>query len=114
MVFGMSSSCRYVIFHSISIITILTQNQGPTPKNDFCRIFSRSKILSPLALVLDRVLDEKNDKISELIEGRIVNIFYLFSQAENYVKEVVADRVVLKRKFLKISKHIWTKIFQAS
>jgi hypothetical protein len=56
--------------------------------------------LSPLALVLDRVLDEKKDKLSELIEGRIVNIFYLFSQAENYVKEVVADRVVLKRKFV--------------
>lgn len=71
--------------------------QGPTPKNDFCRIFSRSKILDPLAAVLHKVLDEddKND-LSELIEGRIVNIFYLFSQAENYVKEVVADRQVLK------------------
>jgi hypothetical protein len=53
--------------------------------------------LSPLALVLDRVLDEE-DQVSELVAGRIVNIFYLFSQAENYVKEVVADRVVLKRK----------------
>lgn len=53
--------------------------------------------MSPLALVLDRVLDE-DDKVSELVAGRIVNIFYLFSQAENYVKEMVADRVVLKRK----------------
>ncbi|KAM0588996.1 hypothetical protein ACHAQF_002262 [Verticillium nonalfalfae] len=71
--------------------------QGPTPKNDFCRIFSRSKILYPLALVLHRVLDEEGeDELSELVEGRIVNIFYLFSQAENYVKEVVADRQVLK------------------
>lgn len=72
-------------------------HQGPTPKNDFCRIFSRSKILDPLATVLHKVLDEedKND-LSELIEGRIVNIFYLFSQAENYVKEVVAERQVLK------------------
>lgn len=51
-----------------------------------------------MALVLDRVLDEE-DKVSELVAGRIVNIFYLFSQAENYVKEVVADRVVLKRKY---------------
>ena len=42
------------------------------------------------------MLDE-DDEVSELVEGRIVNIFYLFSQAENYVKEVVADRVVLKR-----------------
>jgi hypothetical protein len=71
--------------------------QGPTPKNDFCRIFSRSKILDPLAAVLHKVLDEDDkDELSELIEGRIVNIFYLFSQAENYVKEVVADRQVLK------------------
>lgn len=69
--------------------------QGPTPKNDFCRIFSRSKILYPLSLVLNRVLDEEGE-IPELIEGRIVNIFYLFSQAENYVKEVVADRMTLK------------------
>lgn len=72
--------------------------QGPTPKNDFCRIFSRSKILDPLALILHKVLDEDDDQgeLCELIEGRIVNIFYLFSQAENYVKEVVADRQVLK------------------
>lgn len=39
---------------------------------------------------------DEEDELSELIEGRIVNIFYLFSQAENYVKEVVADHVVLK------------------
>ncbi|KAJ2895400.1 hypothetical protein MKZ38_006608 [Zalerion maritima] len=71
--------------------------QGPTPKNDFCRIFSRSKILDPLALVLHSVLDEdEKDSLTEAIEGRIVNIFYLFSQAENYVKESVADRQVLK------------------
>jgi len=83
---------------SLSRYSILTRSdQGPTPKNDFCRIFSRSKILDPLAAVLHKVLDEEEDReLSELVEGRIVNIFYLFSQAENYVKEVVADRQVLK------------------
>ena len=91
------TSGKRPIIHSIWILVANTK-QGPTPKNDFCRIFSRSKILSPLALVLDRVLDEE-DELAELIEGRIVNIFYLFSQAENYVKEVVAERVVLKRMF---------------
>ncbi|KAL2266281.1 hypothetical protein VTJ83DRAFT_5633 [Remersonia thermophila] len=70
--------------------------QGPTPKNDFCRIFSRSKILDPLAAILHKVLDEERDELSELVEGRIVNIFYLFSQAEPYVKEAVAERQVLK------------------
>jgi len=68
--------------------------------------------LSPLALVLERVLDEKKDKLSELIEGRIVNIFYLFSQAENYVKEVVADRVVLKRKLLPVLLMMLANTFQ--
>lgn len=86
------------VFVFLPVVITSDHDQGPTPKNDFCRIFSRSKILSPLALVLDRVLDE-DDEVSELVAGRIVNIFYLFSQAENYVKEVVADRVVLKRKF---------------
>ncbi|KAM3072905.1 Protein kinase of the Mitotic Exit Network [Clarireedia jacksonii] len=87
---------RDLVLIGVNGIWNVFELQGPTPKNDFCRIFSRSRILSPLALVLDRVLDEE-DELSELIEGRIVNIFYLFSQAENYVKEVVADHVVLKR-----------------
>ncbi|KAL3424481.1 hypothetical protein PVAG01_03762 [Phlyctema vagabunda] len=87
---------RDLVLIGVNGIWNVFELQGPTPKNDFCRIFSRSMILSPLALVLDRVLDE-DDELSELVEGRIVNIFYLFSQAENYVKEVVADRVVLKR-----------------
>ncbi len=50
--------------------------------------------------MLHKVLHEKKDELSELIEGRIVNIFYLFSQAENYVKEVVADWQVLKSTFV--------------
>ncbi|KAI2630048.1 hypothetical protein GGS21DRAFT_525246 [Xylaria nigripes] len=90
-------SARDLVLIGVNGIWNVFELQGPTPKNDFCRIFSRSKILDPLALVLHRVLDEDVEtEIAELIEGRIVNIFYLFSQAENYVKEVVADRQVLK------------------
>ncbi|KAI5778231.1 hypothetical protein EDC01DRAFT_622910 [Geopyxis carbonaria] len=70
--------------------------QGPTPKNDFCRIFSRSSVLQPLSLVLSHVLDEEGE-LSDLCVERVVNIFFLFSQAENHVKEMVADRIVLKR-----------------
>jgi hypothetical protein len=70
--------------------------QGPTPKNDFCRIFSRSAVLQPLSLVLSHVLDEQGE-LGGLAVERVVNIFYLFSQAENHVKEMVADRIVLKR-----------------
>lgn len=68
---------------------------GPTPKNDFCRILARSTVLYPLSLVLNKLLDEKGE-IARIIEGRIVNIFLFFSQAENFVKEHVADRMVIK------------------
>ncbi|KAM7223293.1 hypothetical protein V8F06_001170 [Rhypophila decipiens] len=87
---------RDLVLIGVNGIWNVFELQGPTPKNDFCRIFSRSKILDPLAAILHKVLDEEEGPLSELVEGRIVNIFYLFSQAENYVKEVVADRQVLK------------------
>ncbi|KAK3377813.1 hypothetical protein B0H63DRAFT_226316 [Podospora didyma] len=90
-------SSQNLVLIGVNGIWNVFELQGPTPKNDFCRIFSRSKILDPLAAVLHKVLDEEDkNELSELVEGRIVNIFYLFSQAENYVKEVVADRQVLK------------------
>lgn len=69
---------------------------GPTPKNDFCRIFSRSSVLYPLSLVLNRMVEEDGE-VARLIVGRIVHIFLIFSQAESHVKDLVADRMILKR-----------------
>ncbi|CAK4010492.1 Cytokinesis sepH [Lecanosticta acicola] len=87
---------RELVLVGVNGIWSVFELQGPTPKNDFCRIFSRSAVLYPLSLVLNRVLDEEGN-LAQIIEGRIVNIFLLFSQAENHVKEIVADRMVLKR-----------------
>jgi hypothetical protein len=87
---------RDLVLIGVNGVCSVFELQGPTPKNDFCRILSRSSILYPLSLVLNRLLDEKNSLAEEII-GRIVNIFLPFSQAENYVKETVADRMVLKR-----------------
>ncbi|KAF2127374.1 hypothetical protein P153DRAFT_295725 [Dothidotthia symphoricarpi CBS 119687] len=72
------------------------QLQGPTPKNDFCRIFSRSSVLYPLSLVLNRMVEEDGE-VARLIVERIVHIFLIFSQAESHVKDLVADRMILKR-----------------
>lgn len=87
---------RDLVLIGVNGVWSVFELQGPTPKNDFCRIFSRSSVLYPLSLVLNRVLEERGE-LAELVEGRIVNIFFLFSQAENHVKESVADRMVLKR-----------------
>jgi hypothetical protein len=58
---------------------------------------SRNSVLDPLSLVLSRALDEDGE-LTEVIEGRIANIFFIFSQAENHVKEMVSERTVLHSK----------------
>jgi hypothetical protein len=88
---------RDLVLIGVNGVWSVFELQGPTPKNDFCRILSRSSVLYPLSLVLNRVVDE-SDELSGLIEGRIVNIFLIFSQAESHVKDLVADRMILKRK----------------
>lgn len=88
---------RDLVLIGVNGIWSVFELQGPTPKNDFCRILSRNCVLDPLSLVLSRVLDEEGE-LAELCEGRIANIFFLFSQAENHVKETIADRTVLHRK----------------
>lgn len=70
--------------------------QGSTPKNDFCRILSRHMVLRPLAFVLSQICKEKRDRYESYCE-KIGNLFFLFSQAENQVKESIADRITLKR-----------------
>ncbi|KKA17829.1 Non-specific serine/threonine protein kinase [Rasamsonia emersonii CBS 393.64] len=87
---------RDLVLIGVNGIWSVFELQGSTPKNDFCRILSRNSVLDPLSLVLSRVLDE-DEELSRIIEGRIANIFYIFSQAENHVKEMVAERTVLHR-----------------
>ncbi|KAI9737760.1 MAG: hypothetical protein M1834_009128 [Cirrosporium novae-zelandiae] len=88
---------RDLVLIGVDGVCSVFELQGPTPKNDFCRILSRNSLLDPLSLVLNRVLDDEEDEQAAMYEGRIANIFLLFSQAENYVKELVADRTVLHR-----------------
>ncbi|CAK1362730.1 Cytokinesis protein sepH [Cercospora beticola] len=92
-----SEAGRELVLVGVNGIWSVFELQGPTPKNDFCRILSRSAVLYPLSLVLNRVLDEDDRELAEIVESRVVNIFLLFSQAENHVKELIADRMVLKR-----------------
>lgn len=90
-------SSRELVLTGVNGIWSVFELQGPTPKNDFCRLFSKAKVLDPLAELLHRVLDtDEEDDDSDFVEGRIVDLFYLFSQADKEVKELVADRAVLK------------------
>lgn len=93
---------RELVLIGVNGIWSVFELQGSTPRNDFCRILSRNSVLDPLSLVLTRVLNEPADsgeqrELAELCEARIASIFFIFSQAENYVKEKVAERSVLHR-----------------
>lgn len=97
---------RDLVLIGVNGVWSVFELQGPTPKNDFCRILSRNSVLDPLSLVLSRVLDEEGE-LAELCEGRIANIFFIFSQAENHVKEIIADRTVLHRERVSSKKLIY-------
>lgn len=93
---------RELVLIGVNGIWSVFELQGSTPKNDFCRILSRNSVLEPLSLVLNRVLSDQGEygeqkELAELCEARIASIFFIFSQAENYVKELVAERTVLHR-----------------
>lgn len=93
---------RELVLIGVNGIWSVFELQGSTRRNDFCRILSRSSVLEPLSQVLARVLNESADsgeqrELAALCEGRIASIFFIFSQAENYVKEKVAERSVLNR-----------------
>ncbi|KIW46831.1 uncharacterized protein PV06_02463 [Exophiala oligosperma] len=93
---------RELVLIGVNGIWSVFELQGSTPRNDFCRILSRNSVLEPLSLVLNRVLMEPSEsgdqkELADLCEGRIASIFFVFSQAENYVKELVAERTVLHR-----------------
>lgn len=95
---------RDLVLIGVNGIWRVFELQGPTPRNDFCRLFSKAKVLDPLAEILHRVLDpDDKDEVSEFIEGRIVNLFLLFSQADSEVKELIADRAVVKSKLFAAS-----------
>lgn len=93
---------RELVLIGVNGIWSVFELQGSTPRNDFCRILSRNSVLEPLSLILNRVLYEPADsgehhELAHLCEARIASIFFIFSQAENYVKELVAERTVLHR-----------------
>lgn len=96
-------SSRDLVLIGVNGIWRVFELQGPTPRNDFCRLFSKAKVLDPLAEILHRVLEsEEKDELSEFVEGRVVNLFHMFSQADLEVKELIADRAVLKSTFTPI------------
>lgn len=80
--------------------------QGPTPKNDFCRLFANCGLLEPLASALSAVSADRDPRAQDYV-ARIVHVLLIFSQADAKVKELVATRPVVKSTYDVYQMH-WT------
>lgn len=68
--------------------------QSTTPKNDFCRLFSKSGLLPVLASVL-RITAEDPDAVAKALPSKIANLFLHFSSADGVVKLAMSQQEVL-------------------
>jgi hypothetical protein len=95
-----SLSCTYVLLPSSSprVVTDVVI-QGPTPRNDFCRIFAQEGILSPLSFVLLSLCTDKDAEAVD-VKRQLLNLLVIFSQSDRKVKEGMTTRSILLRSSL--------------
>jgi hypothetical protein len=74
----------------------LLSSQGPTPRNDFCRIFTQEGMLEPLSAALLNTCGDDDD-LAESAKGKIVQILLCFAQSDHKVKEAMAKRTTVVR-----------------
>lgn len=72
-----------------------------TPKNDFCRLFSKNKLMYHLSKVLINLTREDNPEYQKYLK-KVQTIILLFSEAETMVKVHLAEEAILKRLFCKL------------
>ncbi|KAK9722997.1 Protein kinase of the Mitotic Exit Network, variant 3 [Basidiobolus ranarum] len=87
---------KELVWIGINGISSIFELNGPTPKNDFCHLFAKSGFLEPLANVLHHTSND-DDPLALKYLTKVVNIFVIFSQADNNIRELMATRHVLKR-----------------
>lgn len=85
-----------LVWMAVDGICRVFELQGPTPRNDFCRMFAHEGLLDPLSEALLHVSHDDDD-LAENAKGRIVHIFLLFSQADMRVKEIMLTRSIILR-----------------
>lgn len=70
--------------------------QGSTPRNDFCRMFAKERLLDPLSSALLAVAGDDDD-LAQSALNKIVHILLIFSQSDLKVKMELAQRAIALR-----------------
>jgi hypothetical protein len=91
-VFEMQASIASLV-RQVVVIANRVVHQGPTPRNDFCRMLAHEGLLLPVSRALISSAEDK-DELAESATSKIVTILILFSQSDFKVKEAMATRPV--------------------
>ncbi|KAI5479767.1 STE/STE11/cdc15 protein kinase [Pseudohyphozyma bogoriensis] len=85
-----------LVWMAVDGITRVFELHGPTPRNDFCRIFAHEGLLEPLSNALLQVAKDDDD-LAESAKVKIVHIFLIFAQADRKIKEAMCTRTIILR-----------------
>ncbi|GAA6044474.1 hypothetical protein JCM8097_000899, partial [Rhodosporidiobolus ruineniae] len=85
-----------LVWMAVDGLSRVFETQGPTPRNDFCRILSQEGLLDPLSSALLHVCGDDDD-LAESAKAKIVQILLLFAQSDHKVKEAMARRTIALR-----------------
>lgn len=89
---------KNLILSSLEGIGSVFDLQSPTPKPDFCRMFTREGILDPLSTALLAVIKDK--EMGEDMPKRAVEVLLLFcqvAQGDAHVRTAFATRTIMMR-----------------
>ena len=87
-----------LVVHALNGIGSVFDLHGPTPKNDFCRMFIREGLLDPLSSALLNVMASRGDATAEM-KMKIIQIILVFcqvSQQDFHVRNALGTRKVVR------------------
>ncbi|QRV77490.1 kinase domain protein [Ceratobasidium sp. AG-Ba] len=88
-----------LVAHALNGIGSVFELQGPTHKNDFCRMFIREGLLDPLSSALLNIISTHSEN-SEEMKTKILHIVLVFcqvSQSDIHVRTALKARKVIRR-----------------
>lgn len=93
---------RDLVVNALNGICNVFDLQGPTPKNDFCRMFIREGILNPLSSALINVMaaDPAGSADIKMQLIQIIIIFCQVSHSDIHVRNALGTRMVVRRESL--------------
>ena len=74
--------------------------QSPASRNNFCRMLAQQGLLDPLSTALQAVTADTEDPYARQALMHILRTFLVYSQSDNWMKEQLAVRSVLRRECL--------------